>query len=169
MRAKYGIEDADVNSFDETGFMMGVILPSMVVTRDDRRGRAKRVQPGNWKWATVIQGVNADGWCIPPFVILQGTYHLASWYSESNLPPGWVIGTTHNGWTNNEIGLEWIQHFDRHTASRVKGVYRMLLIDGHESHHSARFDQFCKGKNIITICMPPHSSHLLQPLDVGML
>lgn len=75
-----------------------VVLPSMVVTRADRHGRAKRVQPGNQEWATVIQGVNADGWCIPPFVILQGAYHLANWYSESNLPPGWVIGTTHNGW-----------------------------------------------------------------------
>jgi len=41
MRAKYGIEDADVYNFDETGFMMGVILPSMVVTRADRRGRTK--------------------------------------------------------------------------------------------------------------------------------
>jgi hypothetical protein len=25
----------------------------------------------------------------------------------------------------------------------------------------------CKDNNIICICMPPHSSHLLQPLDVG--
>ena len=167
MRAKYGIEDADVYNFDETGFMMGVILPSMVVTRADRRGRTKRVQPGNREWATVIQGVNADGWCIPPFIILQGAYHLVNWYSESNLPPEWVIGTTHNGWTDNETGLAWIQHFDRYTASRVKGAYRMLLLDGHESHHSAKFNQICKDRNIITICMPPHSSHLLQPLDVG--
>ena len=43
----------------------------------------------------------------------------------------------------------------------------MLIIDGHESHVSADFQAFCKEKNIITISMPPHSSHLLQPLDVG--
>ena len=149
------------------GLWWGVILPSMVVTRADQRGRSKRVQPGNREWATVIQRVNADGWCIPPFIILQGAYHLANWYSESNLPPEWVIGTTHNRWTNNETGLKWIQHFDKYTASRIKGAYRMLLIDGHEIHHSAKFDQFCKDKNIIIICMPPHSSRLLQPLDVG--
>jgi hypothetical protein len=29
------------------------------------------------------------------------------------------------------------------------------------------FDLFCKEHSIITLCMPPHSSHLLQPLDVG--
>ena len=42
----------------------------------------------------------------------------------------------------------------------------MLIIDVHESHVSADFQAFCKEKNIITVSMPPHSSHLLQPLDV---
>jgi hypothetical protein len=72
MRAKYGIQDADLYNFDETGFMMGIITPSMVVTRAERNGRAKTVQPGNREWATVIQGVNAEGWCIPPFIVVKG-------------------------------------------------------------------------------------------------
>jgi hypothetical protein len=29
------------------------------------------------------------------------------------------------------------------------------------------FQQYCKENKIITLCMPPPSSHLLQPLDVG--
>ncbi|KAF2835978.1 hypothetical protein M501DRAFT_997183 [Patellaria atrata CBS 101060] len=47
MRAKYAIQDADLYNFDETGFMMGVICGGMVVTRADRRGRGKQLQPGN--------------------------------------------------------------------------------------------------------------------------
>ena len=43
----------------------------------------------------------------------------------------------------------------------------MLIIDGYESHVSGDFQAFCKEKNIITILMPPYSSYLLQPLDVG--
>jgi DDE superfamily endonuclease len=43
----------------------------------------------------------------------------------------------------------------------------MIVLDGHESHLSSQFEDFCKEKNIITICLPPHSSHLTQPLDVG--
>jgi hypothetical protein len=46
-------------------------------------------------------------------------------------------------------------------------VYRLLIIDGHESHWPIDFQDCCKEKKIITICMPPHSSHLLQPLDVA--
>lgn len=72
-----------------------------------------------------------------------------------------------NGWTTNEIGLDWIQHFDKHSKSRSTAGYRLLILDGHESHHSADFELYCKEKNIITLCMPPHSSHILQPLDVG--
>jgi hypothetical protein len=40
-------------------------------------------------------------------------------------------------------------------------------LDGHESHNSLEFKELCKENNIITLCMPPHASHLLQPLDVG--
>jgi hypothetical protein len=47
IRAKYGVLDYDFYNFDETGFMIGVICPGMVVTRADRRGRGKAVQPGN--------------------------------------------------------------------------------------------------------------------------
>jgi DDE superfamily endonuclease len=43
----------------------------------------------------------------------------------------------------------------------------MLVLDGHESHESAEFQEYCKAHNIITLCLPPHSSHLTQPLDVG--
>ena len=57
--------------------------------------------------------------------------------------------------------------FKKHTAHRTKGTYQLLIIDGHGSHVTLEFDLFCKEHSIITLCMPPHSSHLLQPLDVG--
>jgi hypothetical protein len=59
--AKYGISDADIYNFDETRFMMGVISTAMVVTSSDGRAKAKKVQPGNREWATVIQGVSSQG------------------------------------------------------------------------------------------------------------
>jgi hypothetical protein len=40
------------------------------------------------------------------------------------------------------------------------------VLDKHKSHHSVEFKEYCKENNIITLCMPPHSSHLLQPLDI---
>jgi hypothetical protein len=45
--AKYGVVDADIYNFDETGFIMGVISTGMVVTSAERRSGVKLVQPGN--------------------------------------------------------------------------------------------------------------------------
>jgi hypothetical protein len=167
IRAKYGIVDEDTYNFDETGFMMGMITSRAVVTSSERCGRPKTVQQGNREWVTVIQGINATGWAIEPFIIFQGKHHLSAWYKEDNLPQDWVIGVSENGWTNNKLGVEWLEHFDRHTKSKTIGTHRLLVLDGHESHNSAEFNQLCEEKKIITLCMPPHSSHLLQPLDVG--
>jgi hypothetical protein len=165
--AKYGVVDADIYNFDETGFMMGIISTGIVVTSTERRSGVKMVQPGNREWVTVIQGVNALGWTVPPFIIVSGKYHLSTWYQNSALPHDWVIATSANGWTTNERGLEWIRHFNQHTKPRTTGKYRLLVLDGHESHHSTDFELYCKDHDIITLCMPPHSSHILQPLDVG--
>jgi len=106
MRAKYSILDCDFYNFDETGFMMGVISPAMVVTCADRCGRGKAVQPGNREWATAIVCVNSEGWSIPPFLVVQGKWSLSSWFIEGGLPDNWAIKTTSNGWTNNETGME---------------------------------------------------------------
>lgn len=167
-RSKFGILDCDLYNFDETGFMMGVICPSMVVTRADRRGRGKTVQPGNREWATAIACISGDGSDVPPFLLVKGAYHLANWYSEGGLPDFWAIKPTSNGWTNNETGLDWIKHFDKHTRRRTKGSHRMLMLDGHGSHQSVEFEAYCKDHNIVPICLPPHSSHITQPLDVGL-
>ena len=52
-------------------------------------------------------------------------------------------------------------------APRIIGTHQLLILDGHGSHGMPEFNAFCKEKNIITLCMSAHSSHLLQPLDVG--
>ena len=165
-KAKYGICDDDVYNFDEASFMMGKITTQLVVTGSERRGRPKAVQPGNREWVTVIAAINAAGWAIPPFLIFAGQYHLSAWYEE-DIPRDWAIAVSDNGWTTNEIGVEWLKHFIKHTKSKVVGARRLLILDGHESHHSLEFQEICKENNIYTLCMPPHSSHLLQPLDVG--
>jgi hypothetical protein len=168
MRAKYGIQDSDYYNFDETGFMMGKIEGVLVVTRSDRQKKPKLVQPGNREWATAICAIAADGHVVPPFLCVQGQYHLASWYQNGKIPADWVVTTTSNGWTDNKTGLQWLKHFDQSTRTRQKGQYRMLVLDGHESHVNAKFTQYCKENNIIPLCLPPYSSHYTQPLDVGL-
>ncbi|EDO00461.1 hypothetical protein SS1G_14331 [Sclerotinia sclerotiorum 1980 UF-70] len=83
MQAKYGIQDCDFYNFNETGFMMGIICPGMVVTSTERSGRSKAIQLGNREWATVIICGNREDETIPPFLVVQGQYHLSNWYTET--------------------------------------------------------------------------------------
>jgi hypothetical protein len=85
--------------------------------------------------------------------VVAGQYHLANWYQECDLPRDWVIAKSPNVWTDNETGLEWLRHFDRSTTNRSTGPYRLLILDGHESHHSADFERYCEDNKIITLCM----------------
>jgi hypothetical protein len=110
---------------------------------------------------TVIAGINAAG------LIFAGQYHLSAWYEEAEIPRDWAIAVSDNGWTNNELGFEWLKHFNAYTKTRVEGARRLLVFDGYESHYSLQFEELCKENNIYTLCMPPYLSHLLQPLDVG--
>jgi hypothetical protein len=57
--------------------------------------------------------------------------------------------------------------FEKYTIQYTKGIYRLLILDGYSSYLTPEFDLFYKEHSIITLCIPPHSSHLLQPLDVG--
>lgn len=62
---------------------------------------------------------------------------------------------------------QWLQYFDEHTKDRVKGRngYRLLFLDGHESHKKYDFINYCQQNRIIPYCFPSKLTHRLQPLD----
>ncbi|EED15263.1 transposon, putative [Talaromyces stipitatus ATCC 10500] len=164
---EYGILQEDIYNFDETGFAMGLCATAKVITGSDRYARPKLLQPGNREWVTAIEAVNSIGWALPSYIIFKAKkYARLGWFED--LPDDWRINISDNGWTTDKIGLEWLKtHFIPLTNDRTLGKYRMLILDGHGSHLTAEFDRTCTENNIIPVCMPPHSSHLLQPLDVG--
>jgi hypothetical protein len=44
----------------------------------------------------------------------------------------------------------------------------LLVLDGHESHNSVAFQEYCTEHKIKVLCLPPYSSHLTQPADIGL-
>jgi hypothetical protein len=73
--------------------MMGQICTGMVVTASERRSRPKTIQPGNREWATVIAGINATGWAIPPFIILKARHHLQAGTKTAIYPRTGSLGS----------------------------------------------------------------------------
>jgi hypothetical protein len=86
---------------------MGIGGTVKVVIASERRLKPLSVQPGDREWATLIAGINAMGWSIPPFFIFKAKNHNQAWYHN---PPDWRIGVRKNGWTTNELGLPGSDH-----------------------------------------------------------
>jgi len=64
--------------------------------------------------------------------------------------------------------MKWLEVFDRYTKEKAGNSRRLLLADGHSSHVNLRFINYCDENRIILVVLPPHSTHRLQPLDVGI-
>jgi DDE superfamily endonuclease len=80
------------------------------------------------------------------------------------------VACSPNGWTDQELGAKWLERdFEPMSAARNKtGGYRLLILDGHNSHCTYQFSKFSKEHNIIIICLPSHTTHVLQPCNVGV-
>ena len=60
-----------------------------------------------------MECVGATGRPIPPFLIFAGKVLILTWFTD-DLPRDWVIQVSPTGWTNNNLALAWLEHFDLH-------------------------------------------------------
>ena len=122
-------------------------------------------QPGNREWVSTIEYVLVVGRLLRLYIIFKAAIYKRVWFDAF---PEANIAVSGNGWTDNEIGLLWLQHFEKETAVIQKGQYRILILDGHASYISTAAIEFSVCNDIILLCLPPHTTYLLQPLDVGL-
>jgi hypothetical protein len=85
-----------------------------------------------------------------------------------NCYPGTRFNSTESGWSDENIFFDWLKH---HFVPAVRRVRKpiLLLMDGHHSHLSTRIIKYAMDNKIHLECLPPHSTTILQPLDVVTL
>jgi hypothetical protein len=165
---EFDILPENMYNMDETGFSIGAIKSAYVVINKTEQSQAV-VHPGRQEWATIIECISADGTVLCLFIILKGKNVLQSWIPDSILTEDWKIEASESGWTNNYLRYLWLSEvFEPATREKAAGRKRLLICDGHESHVSAKFMSFCIKHNIELVLLVSHSSHLTQPLDVGV-
>lgn len=83
---------------------------------------------------------------------------------------GLSVATSSNGWTEDFIGAEWFEKsfIPQATARNMSEKPILLILNGHGSHETSRILQLAEIHNIIILCLPPHTTHKLQPLNVGI-
>jgi hypothetical protein len=121
---------------------------------------------------TLLATVCADGTALPPGIIYQSDNSTlqAPWVAEIDTEKrNYFISSSPSGWTNSELGLAWLEQvFERCTKqkARLGRDWHLLILDGHGSHLTFEFLEYCEAHRILVSVFPPHSTHTLQPLDV---
>jgi hypothetical protein len=171
---EYNVEPRHTYNMDEKGFLIGLLTRSKrAFSRQlwESKQVTDALQDGSREFVTLLACICADGTALEPSIIFEGMGPLWSAWVESVDPAlhRVFMTTSPTGWSNNDIGLAWLEQvFDRATKEKARSSYRLLILDGHSSHVTPEFLDYCNDNKILLAIFPPHSTHGLQPLDVGM-
>ncbi|KAJ5543800.1 hypothetical protein N7494_005079 [Penicillium frequentans] len=161
-----GISPKNIYNLDETGFQLGQTRAQKVVTRYQYSSE-KLASIDRGQIVTSIECVAADGWSMVPYLIFKGRTHMEDWFRDNpTLDQRYNIQVSLTGWSSDLIALEWLHIFHENTKNRVgTNGRRVLFFDGHGSHLTFEFLDFCDQNRIIPISFRPHTSHFAQHLD----
>lgn len=116
----------------------------------------------------MIECICADGTSIRPLIIFK-VENLNYQWIPANVADNWRFSCNTKEWTSIEHGLQWLRRcFEPATCNKANGGYRLLICDGHDSHITGDFIDYCMDNNIVLLILPPHTFHLTQPLDISI-
>lgn len=84
-------------------------------------------------------------------------------------PPGSVYDCHPSGWIQSDIFTKWLLLFISHVKPTEEDPV-LLVFDGHFTHtRNIDVINIARDNHVVIVCLPPHSSHKMQPLDVSFM
>ena len=158
------IEPHTIFNCDEVGVGLD-FRPSKVVA--SRKAHSLwSVNSGDKTNITVLACGAADGIMCPPMVIYKGLRENK--VLKETAPDGWLVKFSPSGWINSVLFEQWFEELFIPYVNTVRdsvAVKVVLLLDGHSSHETLHMIEKARQNNIVILCLPPNTTHLLQPLD----
>lgn len=170
----FNITEERMYNMDEKGFIMGVADRCKVICKEMGRGGSVEVggDASGRELLTCIEVMSAgkSGHVLPTMIIYAGAGHYMGWHKLTDARANnFRFSYSKKGWTNHVLSYAWLTEvFEPNTRPVQPKDWRLLIVDGHDSHVTIEFISFCEDHLIKLYCLPSHITHLLQPLDVGM-
>ena len=159
---KYNFSKQRIYKVDETG-ISNVQKPVRILGPKGQKRVGTATSGERGRTVTAVCAVSASGHFIPPMFIFPRL--RMSPQLEHGGPIGAVYACSKNGWINEDLFFEWVQHFSRNTKPTPTDPI-LLILDNHSSHISVKIYDYCRTNGITLLSLPPHTSHRLQPLDL---
>ena len=116
---------------------------------------------------TSVICMNAAGNYVPPMLI----FPRVRWKEEllDGAPPGSIHACHPSGWMQTHLFTDWFNHFLKHTRPSLETPI-LLILDGHATHvKNLEVIELATRNHVEILCLPPHTTHRLQPLDVAFM
>lgn len=162
-----GILVRNLYNADESGYRVGILTSGDFAWTYEEIPTVYSSNPEVRTLVTVIETISGTGQTVPPFIILPGK-QLAVKHLNNCLEPATVLATSPSGYIDDQLALDWVDHWEKHTRPADPSERRMLVMDNHGSHCTIEFHQRCLKANVELFLLAPHATHILQPLDVGI-
>ena len=162
---KYNLKDkpSRIYNIDEKGLSLNHNPPKIVA---GKHYKAQAITAGKSKTVTVIGGGNGVGHQVPPFFVFPGVRMQPALLDGAS--PGASGTVSPSGCSNTDIFFYYMKnHLQPILPFRDADNPTLVLYDGHKSHVSLGLIQWAKENHIILFVLPPHCSHILQPIDVS--
>ena len=150
---------------DEFGIVLGACINSIAIGDASKKNTFIQ-SPNNREWVSIVELVSALGRLIRPLIIFKGKHPQSTWFYQGKVP-NQIYTTLKNGWIANHIIFGWLTNVFLPETKPPSNKARLLILNGHTSHHSIEFLLECKQNNVQLIFLPPYSTHVLQPLDLS--
>lgn len=116
---------------------------------------------------TTVFAFSAAGHYVPPFFIFPRVRMKAELLDGA---PAEAAAACHpSGWMQSNIFVEWMEHFIKHVKPTKEDPV-LVILDGHATHtKNIDLIDLARQNGVILLCLPPHCTHKLQPLDVSFM
>lgn len=149
---------------DETG-MSTVHQPSRILAMKGKHQIGALTSAERGKNITVVCCVSATGHFVPPAFIFPRKRMKAELMDSA--PTESLAVCEKSGWMTAKVFRQYLEHVVKHCHPTPEKPI-LLILDGHSSHtKSLEVLDYATQHGVIMICLPPHTTHKLQPLDVS--
>jgi hypothetical protein len=161
---KYHFQPQNIYNMDESGISVVPHRLQKTVSPLGKKIVQKVVAGEKGETATIVVCMNVTGFPVPPALIIPRVRLHEKYYV--NAPTGTLKLHNSTGYMTSELFLDWIKHFCAYAKpSELQPV--LLIMDNHVSHINLEAIEFCRAHNIHLLTLPPHTTHVLQPLDIA--
>ena len=151
---------------DEAGFVTSGASQRVLARKGAREVHETSGGSGR-EYHTVLGAGAADGTRLPPFILYKGRNLYLRWTYGG--PAGAVYGCSDSGWMEGGNFYSWFKKlFVPAVAHLLRTGPVILFVDGHHSHLTLELVRHAKSQGVHIFCLPPHVTHVIQPLDVGV-